>query len=140
MLTKKESETSLWNGEFSRTGPVVRLFRDFFREEPFWSNKPLFPHLPLEKEMALVNYIEPLTDIVESANEIAAKIEMPGIDKENIKIITTKDGIEIQAQKQDEIKEEDKEGIEAAYRNGILELKIPKRKKEETKTKEIKVK
>lgn len=166
MLAKRNLPMTVWDREFARANQMVKLMRDFFREEPFWSNKPLFPHLPVDKEFALINYVEPLTDVVESDSEITAKIEIPGVGKEDIKLNATKDGIEIQAEKKDEIKEEDKkkgrykiersysgfyryfslpenadvDKIKANYENGILELKIPKTAKEQKKAREIKVK
>ncbi len=164
MIAKRN--LAVWDKEFAGANEMVKLFRDFFREEPFWSNRPLFPHLPLEKELALINYVEPLTDVAETEREIVAKIEIPGVEKEDIKINATEDGIEISAEKKDEIKEEDKKKgryriersysgfyryfslpenadsgkIEANYKNGILELKIPKIGKEAKKSKEVKVK
>ena len=145
---------------------MMDLFRNFFAEEPFWSNKPLFPPLSPSKELALMNYIEPLSDIIETDKEIKAKMEIPGVKKEDIKINATEDGVEVKCEKSGEIEEEDKkkgryrlertysgfyrffslpenanvDKIEADYRDGILELLIPKTKKESKKEKEIKVK
>lgn len=65
--------------EFRGVHDMVKLFRNFFREEPFWSNKPLFPQLSPSKELALMNYVEPLADIFETDKEVVAKIELPGI-------------------------------------------------------------
>lgn len=152
--------------EFRGVNEMVKLFRNFFREEPFWSNKPLFPQLSPSKELALMNYVEPLADIYETGKEVVAKIELPGINKEDISIRATDDGIEIKGEKKDEVREEDrKKGryrlersysgfyryfslpdnadankIDASYKDGLLEIKIPKTGKETKRIKEIKVK
>ena len=156
----------VWDREFARADQMLRLFKNFFKDEPFWSNKPLFPHIPMDKELALINYIEPLTDVAETEKEIITKIEIPGVDKEDIRISAANEGIEITAEKRDEIKEEDRkkgryriersysgfyryfslpeyadfDKVEASYKNGILELRIPKTGREAKKGKEIKVK
>ena len=152
--------------EFRGVNEIVKLFHNFFREEPFWSNKPLFPQLSPSKELALMNYAEPLADIYETGKEIVAKIELPGIDKDDIKIKATEDGIEIKGEKKDEIKEEDRkkgryrlersysgfyryfslpdnadaDNIDASYKDGLLEVKIPKTEKGIKKVKEVRVK
>ena len=162
MLRKRH----IFGDDIVRMGGAVNLLSNFFKEEPFWGNKPLFPPLGPSKELALMNYIEPLSDIYETEKEIVAKMEIPGVSKEDVKINATGEGIEIKCEKRDEIKEEDKkkgryrfernysgfyryftlpenadlERIGANYSNGILELKIPKTAKQEKKGKEIKVK
>lgn len=85
---------------------MVDLFRNFFSEDPFWSNKPLFPPLSPSKELALMNYIEPLSDIYEKDREIVARMEIPGVGKEDIKINATEEGIEVKCEKKEEIKDE----------------------------------
>ena len=162
----KRNLPTVWGRDFTRANEMIRLFRDFFREEPFWSNKPLFPHLPLEKELSLIDFVEPLTDVCETKQEVMVRMEIPGVEKEDIQIHASSGGIEIKAEKKDEIKEEDKkkgryrversyagfyrffslpdnaeaDKIEANYKNGILELRIPKTEQEIKKGKEIKVK
>ena len=152
--------------ELMRFDDAVKLFQNFFREEPFWSNKPLFPPLSPSKELALMNFIEPLSDIYETDKEIIAKMEIPGVKKEGIKISATENGVEVKCEKAEELKEEDKkkgkyrlemtysgfyryfslpenadtDKINANYQDGILELNIPKTKKELKKEKVIKIK
>jgi HSP20 family molecular chaperone IbpA len=162
MLRKRH----IFGAEQVRVNSAVNLLSNFFRDEPFWSSKPLFPPLGPSKELALMNYIEPLSDIIETDKEIKAKMEIPGVKKEDIKINATEDGVEVKCEKSGEIEEEDKkkgryrlernysgfyryfslpesanvDKIEADYKDGILELVIPKTKKESKKEKEIKVK
>ena len=162
MLSRK----NMLSNDMRGMNGMVQLFRDFFRDEPFWSNKPLFPHMDPSKELALMNYMEPLADIIEDEDKVTAKIELPGMDKEEIKINATEDGIEIKCEHKAEIKDEQKKkgryriernysgfyryfslpdnvdagSITAKYENGLLTLEIPKTKKPSKKSKEIKIK
>ena len=164
MLAKRN--LTVWNKEFARSNGMIRLLGGFFREEPFWSNRPLFPHLTLEKEIAFIDYIEPLTDIYDTEKEVKARIEIPGVEKGDIRISAVEGGIEIKVEKREESREDDRkkgryriersysgfyryfslpdsadtEKIEAGYKNGILELRIPKTVKETKKVKEVEIK
>ena len=95
-------------------------------------------------------YREPFIDVIENDKEIIAKAEMPGLDKQDIKINVTNDMLEISAEtKQEEKKEEkgyiyrerrsgsyyraislpspvDPDNSKATYKDGILEIKMPK--------------
>ncbi len=100
------------------------------------------------------DYKRPVADIWETDNAIKAVIDMPGVNKEDIKINVKDDGLEIKAEKKEE-KKLDKKGIyreerrytgyyrfiplpanaipektEAEYKNGVLELTIPKKEEE----------
>jgi len=165
MLEKIGAESKVWDKEMRRANQNIRLFRDFFRETPFWSNRPLFPHISFEKELALINYAEPLIDIYEKENEVIARIEIPGMNREDIKINSAENGIEVKAERKNDAEGEKEEGryriersysgfyrfftvpasadtdkIDAHYKDGILELRIPKISKEAKKTKEIEIK
>ncbi len=112
------------------------------------------------------DYKRPVADIWETDNAIKAVIDMPGVNKEDIKINVKDDGLEIKAEKKEE-KKQDKKGIyreerrytgyyrfiplpanaipektEAEYKNGVLELTIPKKEedKKEDEGKSIRVK
>src|SRR3989337_4502363 len=93
---------------------------------------------------------KPFVDMVETDKEIIATAEMPGLEKEDIKINVTEDRLEISAEtKQEEKKEEegyiyrerrsgsyyraislpspvDPDNSKATHKNGILEIKMPK--------------
>ena len=95
-------------------------------------------------------YREPFIDVMESDKEIIATAEMPGLEKQDIKINVTEDMLEISAEtKQEEKKEEkgyiyrerrsgsyyraislpspvDPDKSKATYENGVLEIKMPK--------------
>jgi len=96
---------------------------------------------------------EPLIDIFEDESHVIVTAEIPGVDKEDIKLNVMEDGLEIRAEKRKEKKEETEKSMRlertytgfyryielpvevipekatATYRNGILEVKIPKTEK-----------
>jgi HSP20 family protein len=93
---------------------------------------------------------EPFIDVIESDTEIIAKVEMPGLEKQDININVTEDRLEISAETKHEEKKEEKGYIyrerrsgsyyraislpspvdpdksKATYKNGVLEVKMPK--------------
>jgi HSP20 family protein len=142
-----------------------RMFESFFDYEPFNYNRPLIEDNS-QKAITKSSYKQPLADIWDNEKEIIATVELPGINKDDIKINITNDGISLKVEKKDEHKEEDKKkgiyrlerrysgyyrfiplqdkidkkNIDATYKNGILELKIPKVKQLPKEDTEIKVK
>ena len=97
---------------------------------------------------------QPFADIMDTGKEIKVTVELPGVDKEDIKINATENMLEIRAEVKRE--EEEKRGdylrkersyrmfqrsfslpaevdpsrAKATYRNGILEVTLPKVKEE----------
>ncbi len=130
--------------------------------EDFWgiSRRQLLPSGERGKTLP-AEYRQPSIDVVETDREVIAKAEMPGLDKENIKINLTEDRLEISAEtkKEEEKKEKgyvyreirsgsyyravalpspvDPDNAQASYKNGVLEIKMPKIEVKEKK--EIKV-
>ncbi|MBU1121001.1 MAG: Hsp20/alpha crystallin family protein [archaeon] len=108
------------------------------------------------------SFMRPLSDVWEDEKNVYASVELPGLRKEDIDINVTDEGIEVKAEKKAENEEKDKnyyrlernyagfykfialpenvdsEKAEASYSDGILEVKIPKTEKTESK-KKIKV-
>jgi len=103
-----------------------------------------------EEDIIPSRYRKPYLDIIEKENEIIAKIEMPGLKKDDIQINLTNDRLEVSADIKEE-KEEKEEGYiykerhqekyyrsvllpsgidpdnsKAEYENGVLEIKMPK--------------
>ncbi|MCX7917242.1 MAG: Hsp20/alpha crystallin family protein [bacterium] len=100
-------------------------------------------------------------DIYEDEDNVIVKAEIPGMNKEDISVSLTEDTITISGKKAEEKKVEkenyyrkeirtgsfsrsftlpcgvDKEKVKAVYKNGILEITLPKLEKE--KTKEVKI-
>ncbi|HXV49405.1 MAG TPA: Hsp20/alpha crystallin family protein, partial [Candidatus Binatia bacterium] len=101
-------------------------------------------------------------DLFEEKDDIVVKAELPGIDKNNIEVNLTDNTLTIKGEKkkEEEVKEEKYyrsersygafirtvelpksvhgEKVKASFKNGILEVRVPKT--EEAKAKEIKVK
>ncbi len=126
-------------------GEMNRLFTDFFSE-------------PSEKSLAAVI---PAVDLVETKDAIQVKVELPGVKKEDVEISLKDDFLVIKGEKKEEREEkgenryymertygsfsrvvtlpakvkEDK--IRASYKDGVLEIHLPKA--EEAKPREIKV-
>jgi len=131
-----------------------RLFSNFWNTS---DNKTNF----LDKLSS--NYRKAKADFIETENEFILEIELPGIEKEDIKLDITDSSIELKAEKKKEKEEKtkesysyarsytgfyrsidlpieaDKENIDASYKNGILTVHIPFKKNIKQK-KEVKVK
>ncbi|MBD3203309.1 Hsp20 family protein [Candidatus Woesearchaeota archaeon] len=108
-------------------------------------------------------YRQPLTDVWETENQVIATVELPGVNKEDININVDDDMLEIKVEKKHEEKKEkkgmyrlersysgfyrsfalpghvDPDRTKATYKNGVLEIKIPKLEKEKDKSKKVKV-
>lgn len=131
---------------------MERLFDEFF--EPIHRRRRWWPK-PAE------GVIVPNIDMYERKDEIVVRVEIPGVDKNDIDLTITEDSLTIKGEvkKGEEVKDEDYYAREinygsftrtialpvdvdsskakATYKNGILEIILPK--KEEAKPKEIKV-
>ncbi|MFB0562358.1 MAG: archaeal heat shock protein Hsp20 [Candidatus Lokiarchaeia archaeon] len=80
---------------------------------------------------------EPLTDVIETENEVIIVAETPGVEKEEIQLNSTENEIEIKAGEKFYKKIQlptvtIPEEAKASYKNGILEVKIPKKEKKGT--------
>ncbi len=139
-----------WRDVLSLRDEIDRLFEDFF------------PVRAGERRDYLAEVWAPAVDIYETKDDVVVKAELPGMNKEDIKINIVDNSLVIEGEKKQEkeIKEENyyrverrygafrrvidipvpvkTEGIEATYKDGVLEIKLPK--KEEAKPKEIEVK
>jgi HSP20 family protein len=89
---------------------------------------------------------EPLADVVTTDKELKVIVEMPGINKENIKVNAYDNSVEISTKENAERKyhrivelpaEADIDTVKSTYKNGILEITFSKKAK--PKGKEIKV-
>jgi len=107
---------------------------------------------------------QPLVDLSDSGREYVVKAELPGIDKQDLNVEVTENGIEISAEKKTEEKEEKKGYIrrerryasfyrsvplpdnilpdkaEADLKDGVLTVRLPKAQPEERKIKKLPVK
>ncbi len=125
-----------------------RMFSDFYTR-PYYQ---LGPGRALQKVDEGVPYRKALVDVQETDKEVVITAELPGMDKKNIELNVTADRVEIKAQKREEtIKEKEgfkaygrqyagfyrsvllpaaveSDNAKATYKNGILEVLLPKRK------------
>lgn len=125
----------------------ARLFEPFFR----------YPYL--NEEMASTAW-NPAVDVVEERDRLVVKVEVPGVDEKDLRV-TFEDGLlTISGERQFERKDDrnyhrieraygsftrsftlprsvDASKILANYRNGVLEIEVPKR--EESKPKQIEI-
>lgn len=135
---------------------MEQLFDDFMtrRIRPFWDER-WWP-------ARILGVSAPALDLYEEKDYIVAKVELPGMTKEDIEVNISDGQLTVKGEKkkEEEIKEEDyyrseraygafsrtvelPKGIEvekaqASFRNGVLEIRLPK--SEEAKKREIPVK
>ncbi|MFA6053871.1 MAG: Hsp20/alpha crystallin family protein [Thermodesulfovibrionales bacterium] len=157
-LAKVESTKALspFQEMEKRFEEMEKRFEDFIRR-PFSSMPSWLPRL----RMPEVEEVVPSVDIVKEGDDIVVKAELPGMKKEDIDVSLTKDTITISGEKKKEEKIEKKdyyslersygsfkrsfslpaevqtEKASAKFKDGVLEIRIPKT--EEAKKKEKKV-
>jgi HSP20 family protein len=92
--------------------------------------------------------IEPLSDITTTDKEVKVVVEMPGIDKKDIKISAYDSSVEVSTDDKAQRKyrsiielppEADTETVKSTYNNGILEITFKKKEQTKPKGKEIRV-
>jgi HSP20 family protein len=141
-------DLSRWEGDMDR------MMEDFFgrRMRPWWP-------WPRGESMEIAT---PAVDLYEEKDDIVVKAELPGIEKDNVEVNLSNHHLTIKGEKkkEEEVKEENYyrsertygaffrtvelpadvqgEKVKASFKNGILEVRLPKT--EEAKTREIKVK
>jgi HSP20 family protein len=132
---------------------MERLFEEVF--EPSRRRRQWWPKSPGG------GVVVPNIDMYDRKSEIVVKAELPGVERDKIDLTITRDAITIKGEikREEEIKDEDyyareisygnftrsvalpseveSEKAKATFKNGILEIVLPK--KEEAKPKEIKV-
>ena len=142
-----------------------KLFNDFFSFSPVTA-RHLLPSKQETTDIVTSNYRTPLTDMWETDKEIIMNIELPGVDKKDISVEIRDNGVDVKVEKKEELKEENKKkgfyrlertytgfyrhiplpdyadlsNIDASYNNGVLELKVPKKKESSKNNKKIKIK
>jgi HSP20 family protein len=121
--------------------PKVREFGNV--KSPFREGRSGFRPRPL-----ISSEREPLVDISTTDKEIRLVVEMPGVNKENIKINAYDSTLEVTAQEGSAKKyhetielpdEADLATAKSKYNNGILEITFNKKDKSKPKGKEIKI-
>jgi HSP20 family protein len=157
-LAKVESKKALspFQEMERRFQEMERRFEDLFRR-PF----SLLPSWMPRLKMPEIEEVSPSMDIFTEGDNVVVKAELPGMKKEDIDVSLTEDTITISGEKKKEEKIEKKdyyscersygsfkrsfslpsevqtEKASAKFKNGVLEIRIPKT--EEAKKKEKKV-
>ncbi len=83
---------------------------------------------------------KPVADKFENPKEVICTIELPGIERDDIKVNALDEGLEVKVDTDKKKfyryfklgKTADKENISATHKNGVLELKIPKKEQKRT--------
>lgn len=107
--------------------------------DPFEPFKPLrrrpMPKRPFEgPETTLKEIREPLTDVFEEDKAVKIYIELPGEEKDDIELNLVKGKVEVKGKKfytmiEVPTKNIDIENASSKYKNGVLEVSIPKKGK-----------
>jgi HSP20 family protein len=143
-------------GDLGRTErEMERMFEDFFgrRMSPLWPSRWLGAGTQVSM---------PAVDVYQEQDDIVVKAELPGMDKDNIDVIVSDHLLTIKGEKkkEEEVKEENyyrsersqgsfvrtvelpadvkSDQVKATFKNGLLEIHLPKT--EDAKKKEIKIK
>jgi HSP20 family protein len=152
---KKETKQEVQKVEPARVmspfEEMERMFDNYFTRgwlRPFRREWPTFPEIaaPFEGKT-------PSVDVIDRDNEVVVKAELPGVDKKDIDISVSQNTVTIKGTTSHEEKEEkgdyyrceisrgsysrtlslpaevDEEKTKAEFKDGILELTMPKKKK-----------
>jgi HSP20 family protein len=156
---KKESKQELQQAQPARPlnpfEEMERLFGSFY---PRGWLRPFQQEWPAWGEMDAFGGKTPSADLIDRDDEIIVKAELPGVDKKDLDVSVTKNTVSIKGSTSHEEKEEkgdyyrseisrgeyartlalpaevDEENVKATFKNGILELKLPKLKQSKRKT------
>ncbi len=157
----RETDRSIWNELALLQEQIDTLFGSAYLEDYY----PKGGFLLRGNNVLTGNYRKPLSDMRETDKEIIALIEMPGMNKEDIYVEVKDNALEIKAERKQEIEETDEEErysykkdfsgfykklllpenvdaqkAEAEYKNGILEIIVPKLEIESSKKKRLSIK
>jgi len=137
---------------------MERLFEGFY---PRGWLRPFHREWPTFGELNAFGGKTPSVDLIERDDEIIIKAELPGVDKKDMDISVTKNTVSIKGTTSHEEKEEkgdhyrceisrgeyartlalpaevDEDKVKATFKNGILELKLPKLKQSKRTTVKI---
>lgn len=152
--------------EFSRMEREIgKMFDELWRGPRGRGERPALTgktgQVPAEKERTLIG--TPPVDLIDKKNSLVLKSEMPGVKKKDIKITVTDDEVSLSG-KVEQTKEEKRENYyhceraynswqrtiplpikvqsdkaKAAYKDGVLEVTLPKSEEAKEKRKEIRI-
>ncbi|MFO8016549.1 MAG: Hsp20/alpha crystallin family protein [Candidatus Woesearchaeota archaeon] len=140
-----------------------RLFAEFFGQSKPQLEQKAGKGTESQKGKEL-DYRSPVTDVYETEKSVVAAVELPGVDKKDIDLNVTDNGMEVKVTKKKEKEEKKKdsysygamsrsfyrsftfpteveaEKANAEYKNGVLRVEVPKQKKAKEKRKKIEIK
>ena len=126
-----------------------------------------FPSMGLGREltpMAQTDWLKPILDIGASDKEYTISIKLPGVDENEVQLELINETLKIKGEKKQQKKEKEKNyyrmersygsfqrvlslpedadqnNINAVYKNGIMEITIPRKALPQTETKQIEIK
>ena len=133
---------------------VNRLFDDVFRG--------FDGRLPTSASLASINGVWPSVEISETDKEIKVTAEIPGLDEKDIEVLLNDGVLTLKGEKRSETEEKDKQfsehfygrferriplgieveedKIEARFKNGVLNIVLPKSAKAQSQVKRIAIK
>jgi HSP20 family protein len=140
-LVKEEKTPS---GIVRRYGPFVYGFS--YTAEP--GKEPIFREFgnikPSHRGIEPVEGREPLVDVMDEKDKYKIFVELPGVDKENVKLDVAENSIQISTQDDKKFYKMidlesavDPDSPKASYKNGVLSIELDK--KEKRKGKEVKI-
>jgi HSP20 family protein len=140
-LVKEESTPE---GTARRYGPFVYGFS--YTAEP--GKEPVFREFgnirPSHKGIEPSAGREPLVDVMDEKDSYKIFIELPGVDKENVKLDVAEDSVEISTKDERKFYKMiylestvDPDSAKASYKNGVLTMEL--QKMEQRKGKEVKI-
>jgi HSP20 family protein len=133
-----------------------RMFDEFF-ERPFGLS-------PFSERSTLDRGFVPSMDVSETDKEINVKVELPGLEADDVDVTIGQNSLTISGEKRVEKEEEgeryyraersygsfqrviplpegvERENVDASFRNGVLSVKIPKSKEVQKSSKQIPIK
>lgn len=159
-MAKKESKELVRSEPARAVSPFEEMekrFEEFFRKPFSLMGPSWFPRL----RMFETEEISPTIDIFEEGDNIVVKAELPGMKKEDIEVNLTDNAITLSGEKKKEEKVEKKnyyrversygsftrslsmpsevqpDKAKAKFKDGILEIKVPKTEEAKKKTQKI---
>ncbi|HPD56760.1 MAG TPA: Hsp20/alpha crystallin family protein [Smithellaceae bacterium] len=140
---------------YSLQREMNRMFDNFFRG---------FDAAPLAPYESAWGGFNPSVDVRENDKEFTIKAELPGVDEKDVEVTVTNDSVTIRGEKKEEKEDKDKNyyylertygsfhrviplaaevessKAEARFKNGVMEIKIPKNQTSQTKGVKIPIK
>jgi HSP20 family protein len=164
-VTKKPSAPTfageVWRPFETLRKEMDRLFDDF--GDDFWQ-RPFRSLAGLERGWPQKFVTTPAVDVAETDKAYEITAELPGIDQKNIEVNVAKGGLTIKAEKKEETEEKkkdyyvserrygsfqryfglpegvDADKIEATFKNGVLQVTLPKTAESQKTAKTIEIK